>query len=205
VTRLVLRGLARWGRALTAPLALLATIVAARAMLPLEVGRLIPGHALSLGWRASLIATVAWLATSAIRVASEPARDDRAARRLQALREGASVDHARLLCIERTLARSPAGQRVVVSDIHDGRTADVWLSETALPTGSFALIGLDHDAAELLDWIGPAETAAARRAEQRQSARRRLREARAARIALERADAAAAEVVRAAEALLRQQ
>jgi hypothetical protein len=139
---------------------------------------------------------------AAVRAALQPARDNRAAEHLQNLRDGAAEDRAHLLCIEQSLARSRAGQRVLVSDVHDGTTVEVWLSEAALPDGAFALVFLGRGAGRLVDWMGPAEVAAARRAEQRQSVRQRVKEARAAKLAARRARASAAEVVRAAEALL---
>lgn len=202
MTRLILREIARWGRAVVARLVVLAIVSLWPAFLPPGTGGLVPASALLIGWLAMVAAALTWLLTGAVRAALQPARDSRAAEHLQTLRDGAAEDHAHLLCIEQSLGRSPAGQRVMVSDVHDGTTVDVWLSEAALPTGAFALVVLNRGAGRLVDWMGPAEVAAARRAEQGQALRQRLQETRAAKLAARRARAAAADVVRAAEALL---
>lgn len=203
MTRLTLREVARWARAVGAPLIVLAVVTLGPALLPAGTLPLVPASALFIGWLATVAAALTWLLAATARTALQPARDSRAAEHLQNLRDGAAEDHAHLLFIERSLARSPAGQRVLVSDVHDGTTADIWLSEAALPHGAFALVVLNRGAGRLVDWMGPAEVAAARRAEHRQSLRQRLRETRAVKLAARRARAAAADVVRGAEELLK--
>lgn len=202
MTMLVLREIARWGRAVGVPLVVLAVVTLGLPVLTLGTVRFVPADTLFIGWLAAVAAAMTWLLVAALRAALQPARDSRAAEHLQNLRGGAAGDHAHLLCIEQNIGRSPAGQRAVVSDVHDGTTVDVWLSEAALPNGAFALVVLNSGSGRLVDWMGPAEVAAARRAEQRQSLRQRVKETRAAKLAARHARASAAEVVRAAEALL---
>lgn len=90
----------------------------------------------------------------------------------------------------------------MASDVRTGAVMEVWLAEFALSPGAFAVVTTARQST-LVDWMEPAEVTAARRAEQRQSARRRLRERRAAARVARRTREVAAEVVRAAEALTR--
>ena len=203
MTRLTLREVARWARAVGAPLIVLAVVTLGPALLPPGTLPLVPASTLFVGWLAAGSAALTWLLVAAVRAALQPARDNRAAEHLQNLRDGAAGDRAHLLCIEQSLARSPAGQRVLVSDVHDGTTVDVWLSEAALPEGAFALVMLKRGAGRLVDWMSPAEIAAARRADRRRSVRKQLEAARAARLVMRRARGAAPDVIRAAEAVLR--
>src|SRR5665647_2020071 len=103
MTRLVLREVARWGRAVGAPLLVLAIVTFGPALSPFGSVWLVPDRALSVGWLAAVIAALTWLLTSAVRAALQPARDNQAARHLQTLRDGAAGEHAHLLCIEQTL------------------------------------------------------------------------------------------------------
>ncbi|GEN80247.1 hypothetical protein [Actinotalea fermentans] len=202
MTRLILCEVARWARAVGAPLVLLATVTFGPALLPSGTMRLVPAGPFFIGWLTTVAAALTWLLLTAVRTVLGPARDHRAAEHLQVLREGAAAEHAHLLCIEQTLGRSPAGQRALISDVHDGTSTDVWLSEAALPSGSFALVVLGNSTGRLVDWMDPAEVAAARRAERKASARRRWQATHAARLAARRARTGAADVIRAAEALL---
>lgn len=202
MSRLILREVARWGRAAGAPLAVFAAVTLGPSVLATGTVRLAPASAPFIGWLAAGSAALAWLLMAAVRAALQPARDKRAAEHLQELRDGAAEAHARLLCIERNLAHSPAGQRVMVSDVHDGTTVDVWLSEAALPEGAFALVMLKRGAGRLVDWISPDDVAAARRAERDEAVRQRIQAVRAQKRAALYERKAAADVVRAAEALL---
>jgi len=205
MTRLVLRELPRWVRAVGAPLAALAIVVVTPHLVPDAAGtvlRLAPDSALSAAWMAALVASLVWVLTAGLRAALQPTHDRRAAVHLQSLREGAARHDARLLCVERPLWQSLAGQRVVASDVRDGRALEVWLSEAALPAGAFALVAMDREPGTLVDWISPRDLAAARRAERVEATRRRVRATQAADLAARRERKAAAAVVRAAEALL---
>lgn len=203
MSRLILREVARWGRAAGAPLAVFAAVSLGPSVLAPGTVPLVPAGAHFIGWLAAGSAALAWLLMAAVRAALRPARDKRAAEHLQGLRDGAAEAHAHLLCIERDLARSPAGQRVVVSDVREGTTGEFWLSEAALPAGAFALVVLNRGPGRLVDWMGPAEVAAARRAERRQALREQLQKTRTAKLAARRAADAPADVVREAEALLK--
>jgi|SRR5450756_1997795 len=143
-----------------------------------------------------------WALTAGARAALRPAHDRRAAEHLQSLRDGAARNDARLLCVEQPLWQSRAGQRVVASDVQVGKVLEIWLSEAALPAGAFALVTTDREPGTLVGWISPSDVVAARRAERAEAARRRRRAARVAKLAARRECEAAAEVVRAAEALL---
>lgn len=205
MTRLVLHEVARWVRAVGAPLAVLAAVVVAPSLVPDALGtalRLVPDRALSIAWIAGAVATLMWALTAGARAALRPAHDRRAAEHLQSLRDGAAGNSAHLLCVERPLWQSLAGQRVVASDVRDGRALEVWLSEAALPVGAFALVAMDRERGTLVDWISPRDLAAARRAERVEATRRQVRAAQAANLAARRERKAAANVVRAAEALL---
>jgi len=205
MTRLVLREVARWLRAVGAPLAVLAIVVVTPSLMPDAAGealRLVPDRTLSIAWIAALVASLVWLLTAGLRAALQPAHDRRAAEHLQSLRDGAARNDARLLCVERPLWQSLAGQRIVATDVQDGRALEVWLSEAALPAGAFALVAMDRERGTLVDWISPRDLAAARRAERVEATRRQVRAAQAANLAARRERKAAANVVRAAEALL---
>lgn len=173
MTRLVLHEIARWVRAVGVPLAVLAIVVVTPSLL-----------------------------TAGVRAALRPGHDRRAAEHLQSLRDGAAGNSAHLLCVEQPLWHSLAGQRVVASDVRDGRALEVWLSEAALPAGAFALVAMDRERGTLVDWISPRDLAAARRAKRVEATRRQVRTAQAANLAARRERKAAANVVRAAEALL---
>ena len=205
MTRLALHEVARWVRAVGAPLAVLAMVVVAPSLLPDGVGtalRVVPDRALSIAWTAGVVATLMWALTAGVRAALRPGHDRRAAEHLQSLRDGAARNDARLLCVERPLWQSLAGQRIVATDVQDGRALEVWLSEAALPAGAFALVAMDRERGTLVDWISPRDFAAARRAERVEATRRQVRAAQAANLAAHRERKAAANVVRAAEALL---
>jgi len=206
MTRLFLRELPRWVRAVGAPLAVLAIVGVTPSLLPDAVGevlRLPSDRPLSVAWMATVVATLAWVLTVGVRAALQPAHDRRSAEHLQSLRDGAARNDARLLCVERALWQSLAGQRIVATDVQDGRALEVWLSEAALPAGAFALVVMDRERGTLVDWISPRDLAAARRAERVEATRRRVRATQAANLAARRERKAAADVVRAAEELLR--
>ena len=206
MTRLVLREVARWLRAVGAPLAVLAIVVVTPSLMPdaaVTVLRLVPDSALSVAWMAALVASLVWVLTAGLCAALQPAHDRRAAEHLQSLRDGAAGSSAHLLCVEQPLWHSLAGQRVMATNVQDGRPIEVWLSEAALPSGAFVLVAMDGSIGTLLDWISPSDLAGARRAERDQSARRRIRDARSAKRAGRIERKAAADVVHAAEALTR--
>ena len=140
MTRLILREVARWGQALGAPLAVLAIAALGPTLLPFGFVSRVSGRALSIGWLAAVIAALAWLLTSAVRAARQPARHRRAFEHLEDLRVRSNLpDHA-LLCVLGTVWSTPAGELVNTVDVRSGVLADLWLTESSLPNGSYALI-----------------------------------------------------------------
>lgn len=206
MTSLVLREVARWVRAVGASLAVLAIVVFAPSLLPDALGkllRLVPDRALLVTWMAGAATSLAWLITAAVRAALQPAKDARAAQRLQGLRDQARRPDHTLVCVLETRWRSPAGQLVTAVDARTGEIHELWLSETALPVGAFALVAGRAEGATLVDCMHPPELASARRAERIARIRRAANAAEDARIAARHERSAAAEVVHAAERLLR--
>ena len=196
MTRLSLRGLARWTRALVAPLAVLVVLVAVPLLLPPEARRLLGERAPSLVWLAAVTAAFVWLATSATLAALQPAGDRRAFVRVQELRILAGLpDHA-LVCILRSVWSTAAGQRADAVDVRTGAVIDLWLAEASLPPGSYALVKFAGRSYTLVDTVPPGMVLAARRHMGREGVRHHERSARQQR-------RAAARVIRTAETLLR--
>lgn len=197
MTRLILREVARWGRALGAPFAVLAImVVVTPALLPPEIRRLVAERVLSLGWLASLIAAVAWLATSVIRAALQPARDRRAFGRLQDLRVLSGLPDHTLLCVLRAVWSTVAGERVNAVDVRTGAVVDLWLTESSLPCGSYVLVKSVGGSCVLVEAVPPGLVVASQRHACRGGVRRHERTGRQQR-------REAARVIRTAEMLLR--
>ena len=199
MTRLVLREVARWARAVAVPAVSLAALVALQATAPRLIGA--APRALQLAWTAALGAAALWLAISIARAARVPHRDRRAAQHLQDLRVRAGLPDHELLCVLRVLWDSPAGQLVAAVDVRSGTTREVWLSESHVAVGAYALVAFRHGAGTLLDTATPTAVVAAKRHESRHAPKGTHPEADAQ--ASRRDRRAAAEVIRAAEALLR--
>jgi len=196
MTRLILREVARWGRALSAPFAVLAIVVVAPAIAPSDFVSPGADPALSAAGLAATIASLAWLLTSATRAALQPARDRRAFERLQDLRVRSGLpDHA-LLCILRTVWSTPAGERANAVDVRTGALVDLWLNESNLSDGSYALVSRRGGALLLVEAMPPGLVRAAQRHGRRDSDHRRGRTVR-------RARRAAAHVIHEAELLLK--
>lgn len=196
MTRLILREVARWARAVGTPLTVLVVVVVAPVVLQNEVRRLGTDRALSLGWLAAVFAALAWLATSATRAALQPAGDRRAYVRVQELRVLARLPNHALLCILRTGASTAAGQRAEAVDVRTGAVIDLWLAEASLPPGSYALVKFGGRICTLVDAVRPCLVLAARRHTRREGVGHLERSGRQQR-------RAAASVIRRAEALLR--
>lgn len=163
MTRLILRELARWGRALGAPLALLAIVVVGAAFMPSGMAPHGAEPALAAAWLPFVVATLAWLLTSAIRAVLQPARDCRAFERLLDMRVRSGLpDHA-LLCILRTVWSTPAGDRTDAVDVHTGAVVDLWLTESHLSDGSYALVRRRGGAMLLVEAMPPSLVLAAQR------------------------------------------
>ncbi len=196
MTRLIRRGLGRWTRALVAPVAAVVVLVGVPVLLPLEARQVGGDPALSFGWLAAVLAALVWLAASATRAALQPAGDRRAFVRVQEFRVLAGLpDHA-LLCVLRTVWSAPAGQRADAVDVRTGVFVDIWLTESSLPSGSYALVKLVGGSCVLVDAVAPGLVLAAQRHSHREGVRHHGRSGRQQR-------RMAAGVIRTAETLLR--
>jgi len=195
MTRLVLHEVARWVRAVGAPLAVLALVVLSPSLMPDAVSkalRLVPDRALSIAWIAVAVATLMWVLTAGVRAALRPARDRRAAEHLQDMRVRAGLPDHTLLCILRVVWISPAGEHATAVDVRTGATLDLWLAESDLAPGSYALVRLVGGTWLVLDIAAPRIVTAARRRDRLAACRGDRRERRAA-----------ADVIGEAEALIR--
>lgn len=144
-------------RATIAPaLALTAVIASLQVLHPWPGSDVLPAAVLSviIAW---LVLTVAWAATS-------PLRDRRAAHRLDELRAASPAPNRELVHIYATIWALLAGQLVDVVNIATGTTHRIWLPETSLPVGSFALLERSNDAVAVVDWIPRRTVEAAHRA-----------------------------------------
>jgi len=196
MTRLILREVARWVRAVGTPLAVLA-IVVAPSLLPFGNVRLVPDRALSVGWLAAVIAALIWVLTAAVRAALQPARDRHAFQHLQDLRVRSGLPDHSLLCVLRRVWSTPAGERVSAVDVRTGAVVDLWLTESDLAKGSYALVSFRGATGVLIGAASPTVVLAA----QRQADRGHPGHGQAK--AGRRERHAAARVIRTAEMLLR--
>jgi len=153
-------------------------------------------------WVCALAAAVAWLIRSVVVAALQPRRDRHASERLQVLRDRSHGPGHMLVAIQHVPWVTAAGQQVHALDVTRGAVHDVWLSEVALPVGSFAVLDLTTDPVRVVDWLDARAVGRARRHDSLRAARQQQRVRRAERIAARRQRHAAAEVVREAERLL---
>ena len=198
MTRLVLREVARWARAVALPAVAVVALVVLQTFAPRLIGA--PPRVLVLAWAAALGTSALWLAVSIARAAIQPYRDRRAAQHLQDLRVRAGLPDHELLCVLRVLWGSPAGQLVAAVNVRTGTTVEVWLSESRVADGAYALVAFRHGAGTLLDTATATAVLAAKRHESRRAPRRT--DPGDSAHATRRDRRAAAEVIRAAEALL---
>ena len=152
---------------------------------------------------AAVAGALAWLAAACVGAALQPARDARASERLQRLRDRSAIPHHALVFVMEVLWTSPAGQRIVAVDVRSGDTREIWLAERTLEPGTFALLISRGDSWRIVDFADPRQVVASRHHERAIEAHQRARSARAAKRTHRREREAAAEVVRAAEGLLR--
>lgn len=95
---------------------------------------------LSVAWQAANVASTAWLILAVAWAANRRWRDCRAHQRLQHLRDlAAQPDHA-LVQVQTTIWTTAAGQCAVVLNIATGVLHRVWLPETTVPSGAFAVL-----------------------------------------------------------------
>lgn len=140
MTTLILRELARWARAVGAPIAVLAIVTIVPTLSPFGFVSRVSGRALLVGWLAAVMAALAWMMASAVRAAREPARHRRAFEHLEDLRVRSNLPDHMLLCVLGTVWSTPAGELISTVDVRSGVLADVWLAESSLPKGSYALV-----------------------------------------------------------------
>jgi hypothetical protein len=203
MTRWVLVEVRRFARAMAAP-ALVVAVVTLTGVGLIRVG--VVGAAAAAAWISGLIAALAWLGRNALTAARGPRSDERAADRLQVLRNRAAQKPGRLLvAIHDVLWVGPAGQRVHAVDVARGVVHDIWLPEVALPVGAFAVLDATISPARVVDWLDSAVLASARRHETRAAVRRRALAHRKERTAARRERTDAQTLVQEAERLLDRQ
>lgn len=148
---------------------------------------------------------VTWLGTALVVTARQPRRDQRASDQLRALRERAQTPGRLLIEVRRTGWPGPAGQHVHALHITHGTTHDIWLPETVLPIGAWAVLDVTTEPVHVIGHVDHRTITRAHRHDIREAARRRTQTARTERGASQRERIAAADVVREAEDLLRRQ
>jgi hypothetical protein len=200
MTRWVLVEVRRFSRATAVP-ALVAASVALTGVGLTRVGDV--GAVATATWVCGVLAALAWLGRNALTAVRGPCGDERAADRLQVLRNrAAQIPGHRLVAIHAVLWVGPAGQRVHAVDVVGGVVYDVWLPEVALPVGAFAVLDVASGAVRVVDWLDRAVLASARRHETRALARRRALAHREERTAARRERTDARTLVQEAERLL---
>lgn len=159
-------------------------------------------RAVGAAWSGALAAALAWLIRSVVVAALQPRRDRRDSERLQVLRDLLHAGHM-LVAIQHVTWIGAAGQQAHALDVTRGTLHDIWLSEVALPVGSFAVLDLTIDPIRVIDWLDRAAVARAHRHDAREAARRSSDATRAHRVAARRERAAVAQVIQEAERLLK--
>jgi len=194
----------RYVRATAAPGLVLAAVLIAPGVIDRASASLSPAadRVVVAAWACALAAVVARLIRAIVVAALQPRRDRRASERLQVLRDRSHAPGHMLVAIQHVTWIGTAGQRVHALDVTRGTLHDLWLSEVALPVGSFAVLDLTMDPVRVIDWLDARAVAKARRHDSLRAARQQQRVRRAERIATRRQRHAAAEVVREAERLL---
>jgi hypothetical protein len=203
MTRWVLVEVRRFARALAAPALVVAVVTLTGAGLTHVA---VVGAAPVAAWICGLIAALAWLVRNALNAARGPRGDERAADRLQVLRNRAAQNPGHLLvAIHEVLWVGPAGQRVHAVDVARGVVHDVWLPEVALPIGAFAVLDVTANPVRVVDWLDRAALASARQHEARAAVHRRALAHRDQRATARREWVAARSLVHEAERLLDRQ
>lgn len=108
-----------------------------------------------------------WLLAAMCWSTSRPRRDGRAAQRLQLLRAEACAPDRALVHLHTTVWASAAGQHAVVVNVATGVTHRLWLPETSIPVGAFALLGGRDGTVIVVDWVSPRVVEAAHRHDRR--------------------------------------
>lgn len=154
-------------------------------------------------WVCALAAVVAWLIRAVVAATLQPRRDRHASERLQVLRDRSHAPARMLVAIQHVTWIGAAGQRVNALDVTRGTLNDLWLSEVALPVGSFAVLDLTTDPIRVIDWLDARAVVRARRHDALKAARKQQRSRSAERASDRRERAAVAQVIQEAERLLK--
>lgn len=171
-TRHLLAGAGHGLRAAVPPLLAFSVLALARtrqgeAPTPAGVGELF-----LVGWRVAIIGTLLWFLVIVVRAATRPWRDRRAFQRLQHVRESATVPNRALVHVQTIVWSSAAGQDTVVVNIATGVTSHVWLTEAAVPIGSFVVLERAGSGVRLVGMVQPNHVESAHRYERRHPAKR---------------------------------
>jgi hypothetical protein len=150
-------------RAAAPPVVVLGLLTAVRTVEP----ALVSDGVLGISWLAAAVASTAWLLIALAVAAARPRRDRRAHERLQQFRHLATQpDHA-LVQVQTTVWSTVAGQHAVVLNIVTGALHRVWLPETTVPVGAFAVLQRTGDGARVVARLSARSVEAAHRCERR--------------------------------------
>lgn len=138
---------------------LVVVLVSVPAMLWLEAGQPYPGGhgAFALGLCVPLVLVVFLVWRQRVRLRGDRAADER----LQVLLDRTCLPDVELLCVIGTQWHGPAGQCADAVDVATGRSARQWFSLADFADGSLVLVRREPSGSRILDWIAPAEVAAA--------------------------------------------
>lgn len=134
-------------RAAAPPVLLLGLLTAAGTVEP----ALLSAGVLGIAWQAATVASTAWLLIVVAVAADRPRRDRRAHKRLQQLRDLAAERDRALVHVKTTIWSSTAGQHAVVLNIATGALHRVWLPETTVPVGAFAVLEHTNRGVRVID------------------------------------------------------
>lgn len=181
--RLLVAEIRRYARGVRAPAGALLVLGGGRAVAPdvrltlFDVSRAAADStAAALGllmtlWSIAALGAIVWLLVELVGAARQPTRDAEAAERLQGLRDRTLIEGHVLVEIHRTLWATQAGQRAVVVNVTTGEVSEIWLPDTCIPDGSFAVITTAGGRTGIVGWAGPEEIASACRDRHRRAIR----------------------------------
>ncbi|NCD18858.1 MAG: hypothetical protein EOL89_02575 [Actinobacteria bacterium] len=149
-TRQLLHDAGHCLRAAAPPLFAVGVLAAIRSVLGSGTLSSIDGL-LMLTLRAAIAASVMWLVAAACWAATRPWRDRRVHKQLQRLRDFAVEQNRVLVHIQTTIWSSAAGQHTVVLNIATGTLHRVWLSETTVQLGAFAVLEHTRTGVHVID------------------------------------------------------
>lgn len=145
------------------PVLVLGLLTAVRAVEP----ALMSEGVLGMAWRAATVASTTWLLIAAAVAADRPRRDRSAHDRLEQLRDFGAQPNRALVRIQTTRWDSTAGQHAVVLNVATGVLHRVWLPETQVPVGAFAVLERTNGGVRMIDRMDARGIEAAHRQERR--------------------------------------